>query len=223
MVFFTKDFLTFFKALRANNNRDWFIENKKRYEAHVKEPFKGFIAHMILKLRELDPQILITPKDAIFRIYRDIRFSKDKTPYKQHVSAVLSRGGRKDMTTPGIYLQLNDEETRIYSGVYKPDKKQLEAIRTHIARYPDEFKSLYKNESFNEYYGEIRGEKNKRLPKHFQEAANNESLICNKGFYYFHSLPPNIIMEDDFDNIIIEHYKVARPLNDFFQNAISGS
>lgn len=219
MKFFNKAFIDFFRDLRSNNNRDWFKENKKRYETEVKEPFKSFVGHMILKMRELDPDVLIAPKDAIFRIYRDIRFSKDKTPYKEHVSAVLSKGGRKDMTTPGIYLQMNDEEIRIYSGIYKPDKKCLEDIRTHIAANPKKFKELYSDPKFKKTFGEIRGEKNKRLPKYFQEASKEEPLIFNKGFYYFDSLSPEVALKDGFDDIIIEHYQIAKPLNDFFQEA----
>ena len=117
---------------------------------------------MLLKMREIDPSVLIAPKDAIFRIYRDIRFSNDKTPYKEHVSAILSSGGRKDMATPGIYLQLNDQEVRIYSGIYQPEKAQLEEIRYRIAADLDGFKSLYNTPAFMDLFGEVRGDKNKR-------------------------------------------------------------
>ncbi|MEL6943413.1 MAG: DUF2461 domain-containing protein, partial [Bacteroidota bacterium] len=105
MKHFTPDFLNFFKDLRANNEREWFHANKKRYEQSVKIPFQAFIADVIEHASIFDPNILITPKDAIFRIYKDTRFSKDKTPYKLHASAVVSRGGRKDLTSIGIYLE----------------------------------------------------------------------------------------------------------------------
>ena len=220
MVFFDKSFLRFFKGLRKNNDREWFNDNKKDYIAHVKEPFEAFVAHMIDKLQPLDPNIVIRPKDAIFRIYRDTRFGADKTPYKEHVSAVISPGGRKDMSRTGVYIQLNDVDARIYSGMYAPSKEHLLAIREAIAQDPKGFKKLYTDKKFVSTFGEIRGEKNKRLPKHFNEISEVEPLVFNKGFYFFSSLPPTTILEDSFPDTIVEHYKTAKPLNDFFSNAI---
>ena len=137
MSYFSPDFIQFFKDLRSNNEREWFHANKKRFETTVKKPFESFISDVIELLSVHDKHILITPKEAIFRIYRDTRFSKDKTPYKTHMSAVVSRGGRKDLTSPGVYLECNDEHFRIYSGVYMPNSKQLQRIREAIASQPD--------------------------------------------------------------------------------------
>jgi len=97
MSYFTKDFIKFLKGLNKNNEREWFHANKKDYVTHVKDPFKAFVQLIIDKMQKVDPTVVITPKDAIFRINRDIRFSKDKTPYKTNVSAAISAGGRKDL------------------------------------------------------------------------------------------------------------------------------
>ena len=220
MSHFTKDFLKFFKELRKNNNRDWFNKNKPRFIEHVKEPFESFIQDLIDEYRKIDPSISISPKESIFRIYRDTRFSKDKTPYKEHVSGIISPGGRKDMTTPGIYIQLNDVDARIYSGVYQPDKNQLQSIRTAIAGDLKGFKKLISKKAFVDAYGEVRGEKNKRLPKEFVEAAEEQPLIFNKGFYYFTSLKPNTILEKNFAKTVMKYYKIAKPLSDFLASAI---
>ena len=90
MKYFTKDFAAFFKDLEKNNNREWFHENKKRYEDSVKNPFHNFVEELIGGLSDIFPTLTIQPKDAIFRIHRDVRFSKDKTPYKIHASALIS-------------------------------------------------------------------------------------------------------------------------------------
>ena len=95
MPYFEKDFLEFFKELEKNNNKDWFDANRKRYEKVIKDPFKAFVQKMIDRMHELDSSVIIQPKDCIFRINRDIRFSKDKTPYKSNVSAVVGVGGKK--------------------------------------------------------------------------------------------------------------------------------
>lgn len=219
MAFFTNDFHNFFKGLRSNNDRDWFNANKKEYIKSVKEPFEEFVGHMIEHFKPLMPNLLITPKDAIFRIYRDTRFSKDKTPYKEHVSAIISPGGRKDMTATGVYVQMNDEELRLYSGMYMPEKAHLSEIRNHIAAQPEVFRKLYTEKNFVSKFVEIRGEKNKRLPKELTEAAEKEPLIYNKGFYYFAKLPAKYLLKDNLPSLIEEYYHAAKPLNDFFEAA----
>ncbi len=222
MSHFTKEFQTFFKELEKNNNREWFHANKKRYEAYVKKPFEEFIALMIDKLQAFDPAIVITPKDAIFRIHRDVRFSKDKSPYKVQVSAIISKGGRKDMSTPGIYLELNHEKFGIYSGAYMPDKHQLQGIREAIASDTKTFKKLIKAKAFVNKFGNIQGEKNKRIPKEFQEAAEIEPLIANKQFYYVANLDADTIFDPKLPKIITDHYKAAKPLSDFLSEAMQG-
>jgi uncharacterized protein (TIGR02453 family) len=222
MTFFTKDFIDFFVRLKENNDRDWFNANKSTYNKAVKEPFKAFVAHMIDVLKPEIPDLLITPKDAIFRIYRDTRFSKDKTPYKEHVSAALNPGGRKNFNGDGIFIQANDADIRVYGGMYMPDKEALNAIRYAIAAHPDEFKTLYQDKSFQKHFGEIHGEKNKRLPKDLQEAAEVEPLIYNKGFYYYSKLPASALLKPGLDKKLVELYKVMQPLNHYFRSAVEG-
>ena len=105
MHFFEQDFIDFFKELQQNNHRDWFHSQKKRYENSVKQPFLIFVQEIINQMQDMDQAITMEAKEAMFRINRDIRFSKDKSPYKTHMAAIISAGGKKDMTTPGMYLQ----------------------------------------------------------------------------------------------------------------------
>ncbi|MCB0846293.1 MAG: DUF2461 domain-containing protein, partial [Bacteroidetes bacterium] len=105
MPYFTPDYIAFFEELARNNTKEWFDQNRSRYEKSVKKPFYAFVERMIDLISEDDPAVMITPKDAIFRINRDIRFSNDKTPYKTNFSAVVSPGGRKEMVTPGLYFE----------------------------------------------------------------------------------------------------------------------
>ena len=106
MTYFTKEFNSFFADLAKNNKTEWFHANKKRYEEFVKVPFEEFVAEMISRMQKEDPEINILPKEAIFRINRDLRFSKDKKPYKEWVSAVISKFGKKDKSYPGIYFHI---------------------------------------------------------------------------------------------------------------------
>lgn len=221
MAYFEKDFLDFFKELAANNNKDWFDENRKRYENIVREPFKVFVTKVIEEVHKIDSSIDISAKDAIFRINRDIRFSKDKTPYKLHVGAVVSQFGRKDKTNPGIYFELGPEHLGIFAGAWGPDKIQLDKIRKHIGANLNKFEELITSTSFLEYFPDgIKGDKNKRLPKDVVEIAQKQELIFNKQFYYQAFLNPSEITKENLLEIIIEHYKIVKPLNDFFKEAM---
>ena len=222
MSYFTKDFLKFFQELSKNNQREWFHANKKSYETHVKNPFKSFVQIIIDKVQAIDPTVVIAPKDAIFRINRDIRFSKDKTPYKTNVSAAISAGGRKDHSRPGIYFEMGAENFGIYIGVYMPDKTQLQNIRESIVTNPKEFEKILKDKKFKKYWGEIHGEKNKRVPKEFKEDIITQPLIANKQFYVMTKFDADKILDPKLDKIIIDHYLAAKPMGDFFYEAIHG-
>ena len=220
MSHFTKDFIKFLKDLSKNNNREWFNENKKRYETHVKEPFFNFIDEMITRINMDDPSVAIEPKDAIFRIYRDVRFSKDKSPYKTQVSAVISPGGRNDLMNPGMYLEINTKDFRIYGGLYMLDKNQLQSVRQHIASNLKEFSKLLNEKKFKNTYGEIHGEKNKRLPVEFDRIKDVQPLIANKQFYFFNKLELETILKPNLTDIVMKHYNNAKPMNKFLKEAL---
>lgn len=222
MAYFTTEFIDFFKELAPNNNKDWFDENRKRYHEHVKKPFEIFVQELINRVQKIDSDVQIPYNKAIFRINRDIRFSKDKTPYKISRSAIISAGGTKDKSLPGLYFEINPEEVRIYSGVYMVDKNQLQRIREEIAENLEEFNDLITDKDFVETFGEIRGEKNVRIPKEFKAIAEEQPLIANKQFYFFAKLPLDIIYKEEFPDIIMAHYTIAKPLSDFFAKPIKG-
>ena len=221
MTYFTEDYLNFFKELAANNHRDWFHENKKRYEKSVKDPFKSFVQDIIDKTAKIDDRFAGEAKNAIFRINRDIRFSKDKTPYKLQMGAVIAPGGKKEgMGIPGMYLELGPEHFRFYSGVYAPSKEDLYRIREYISHYSDELNAIISDREFVKRFGEIRGEKNKMLPKEFKSVAEKQPLIFNKQFYFFASLPPETILREDFDKVIFDHFQASEPMRDFLTKAL---
>lgn len=220
MSFFTPDFIAFFEELAENNHKTWFDANRKRYENSVKKPFQNFIAHLIDRVQEDDPSVQITPKDAIFRINRDIRFSKDKTPYKTNVSAIISPGGRKDKSYPGIYVELKTDEIRYYGGAHMLEKQQLSNVRNHIASHSEDFEALLNAQDFKEKFGEIRGDQQKRIPKDLKEAAEKQPLIFNKNFYYFAKLDAKYIMQDDLADVLMEYYFAAKPMMMFLREGM---
>lgn len=219
MKYFNPEFLEFFKDLSQHNNKEWFDKNRKTYEREVKKPFSDFVGEMINRISQYEPEIQIKPSDAIMRINNDIRFSKDKSPYKTHVAANISKYGKKDKSYPGFYFQLSPDKIEVFGGAYMIDKDRLQKIRDHISAHTQDFSSVYNDEDFKSKFSKIRGEQHKRLPKEFQEPAKKEPLIANKQFYYTAELPASLITSEKLPDVLMEYYVTGKKLNDFLKPA----
>lgn len=215
-----EDFLRFLYDLSQNNNRDWFEKNKKRYESVVKKPFEETVGAVIGRIRQFEPDFTAAPKDCIFRIYRDTRFSADKTPYKTHVGAILTSRGRKNMDWPGYYLHIEFGNLMLGGGAYFLDKEPLRKVRTAIAQNPESFRALVSDKNFVSGFGELKGEKNKVLPPEFREAVKKEPLLANKQFYFMAEMDPENALRPDFPDFAAGYFRAGKPLNDFFRNAL---
>ncbi len=218
----TENYRQFFMDLAPNNNAEWFNTNRKRYEKDVKVPFNNLVNALIEKLAVIDSNLKgIKASDCIFRINRDIRFSKDKTPYKLQMSAAIAPGGKKNMTYPGFYFEATPEGINIYGGVYMAEKNQLEAIRTHIANNLSEFEKLITEKDFvKKYGGEILGEKQVRLAPELKEAAAKQPLIFNKQFYYKASLDETFLTKENLIDTMCDYFKTAQPLGAFLSKVL---
>ena len=220
MEYFTQDYLDFFKELAANNNKDWFDKNRKRYENVVREPFKKFVSELIKAMARKDPELHLEAKDAIFRINRDIRFSKDKTPYKLNNSAIISPKGRKDKNYPGIYIEFGPEKLAFYGGVYMPDSKQVQKIRAYFMDNSEEARALLNDPAFKKTFEGMHGEKSKRIAKEFREAAEQQPLIWNKQWYYYCHLPPEQILEENLMSVLLDLSEKASGMKKFLTSAL---
>lgn len=214
MKYFDNEFLKFFAELESNNSKDWFHANKKRYETYVKNPMKHFVTDVIAELQKLDTEITVEPKKCIGRINRDIRFSKDKTPYKIRTFAHIAKGEKTD-PLPVIAFQMGANDIGIMSGFYNPPKERLKDIRFNIVTDPETFKNLYSNPEFKEKYGNIQGDSIKRIPTEYKEGVEKEPLVANKQFYYVKEFNSDVLLTDDLLPLILDYWKVAKPLNDF--------
>lgn len=220
MSYFTPAFIKFFKELSKNNKTEWFNENRKTYEKEVKEPFAAFVEEMIQRIRKYEPEINIKHSDAIMRINKDIRFSKDKTPYNIHVSANISAYGKKDKSYPGFYFQFSNDKIMIFGGAYMVETATLQILRNYIAKNLKEFATVYNDKNFKQKYGTIQGEKHKRVPEEFQGVTVKEPLIVNKQFYYMAELKPDILIKDELPDKLMEYYLAGKKLNDFLKLAL---
>ena len=211
---FDPEYFEFFIELSMNNQKSWFDLNRKRYENSVKAPFIDFISELIERMSLVNSEFSgIVPKDCIFRINKDIRFSKDKTPYKLFCSASIHVGGRKSMFPGGMYIEIGAENCAIYSGVYMPEKDDLLKYRENISANIAHFQAAISDPEFVKYFGVVRGEKNKKIDSKFKDAILMEPLILNKQFYVMHSFEAEKTFEIDFVDYVIGVWLSAQKFN----------
>ncbi len=220
MKWFNQEFLTFFEELTANNNREWFNSNKQRFKEEVEAPFHRFVTELIRRFEMEGAPLGITSKLAVYRIYRDIRFSKDKTPYKTQMSAILAPGGRKSPLTMGLYLEANHTKLYLYEGFFRPPKALLERIRYAIAADIEAFNRVIYDTRLTAAFSPLLGEKNKRLPNDLREAAQKQPLLYHKSFFIRAELSPTLLLSNNLIDIVWQYHTLAGPFNQFIMEAI---
>lgn len=212
-----KHTLTFLSNLRENNNKPWFDENKKAYGL-AKENFLELVASLLKAFAEFDSSLAhLEPKQCVFRINRDVRFSADKSPYKTNFGASFSAGGKK-VATAGYYLHLMPGESFFGGGFYMPDAENLKRIRQEIDYGFQEFSGIIRQPSFKKQYGDLSvpaGMKLVRPPKGYDE--NNEAIeyLKLKGFIATKAIPDKQLLQQNFVEEIITSAKALKPLIDF--------
>jgi uncharacterized protein (TIGR02453 family) len=213
-------YFDFFIELSANNSKGWFDEHRSIYETQVKKPFTALVETLITAMAKDNPELAhLRAADCMFRINRDIRFAKDKTPYKTYMAAVISPGGRKDENRAGFYFQIGPELCAVYMGVYQPDKTHLGNIRNYLMDHSDALNALLGKKAFKDIFGEIRGEVQARLPSPWKEAATKHALIGNKQWYFVHTFEPEQILEQAAAEYLLNVWKQGQAVNDFFNRA----
>ena len=218
---FSKEGIAFFKKLKRNNNREWFAKHKEEFETTLKFPMQCLIAELQPHFADFAPQFDVSPKRSIFRIYRDTRFSKDKTPYKLHIAAhFVLKGKPKGFEGSGYYLHIAPDEVFLGGGIYVPDNDQLKKIRKKISEHPDDFLTIINNPTFKKLFGELKGNKLSRPPKGFE--PNNPMIEMLKLKQYFVGVDWNeeTCYKKDFAKKIIITCKEILPLVDFLNEAM---
>lgn len=210
----------FLKQLSANNNKDWFDANRKNYEACRKE-FITLVDSVIDEISKFDPELTgVDAKKCVFRINRDIRFSKDKTPYKTNFGALMGTNGKKSEGT-GFYIHLSPGQNFAGGGIYMPPPETLAAIRQEIDYNPDGLNKLIQSKDFKETFAEIQGDKLKTAPKGYPKDHPNIELLRLKSFYVIKAFSDKELTVDGFFDELISTYKKAHEFNRYLKEAIS--
>ena len=213
--------LHFLKKLKINNNREWFDSNKTEYLAS-KEIFEEFVSELIKGINKFDKKVSLDlkPKDCTFRIYKDVRFSKDKTPYKNNMSASINPGGKKS-NIPGYYFHLEPDACFLAGGVYMPMPDVLKAIRQEIDYNPLPLINVLKSASFKkEFNGLDEEDKLKNPPKGFNKDHAHSEILKNKHFIVSQKFENKVILKKEGLSKTLDSFKAMYPFLDYLRKAI---
>ncbi|MEM9650062.1 MAG: DUF2461 domain-containing protein [Bacteroidota bacterium] len=216
----TKAYSQFFEELSKNNHKEWFHANKKRYENEVKAPFLDLLDELLVTLVEWDSRILPDSKKALFRINRDVRFAKDKSPYHTIMKAGFSPNGKKSIL-PGYYLGIDAYSIHVGGGLFMLRPPELKKVREYIAEEPKMLETLVRDSSFTQNFGKIKGEKSKRLDKSLLDAAGQTDLVYHKQFYAMAEFPLEPFCgKNELVKEVLSHFEAIRPLNTYLGQAL---
>ena len=213
------DILNFLKDLEANNSREWFDLNRDRYDTTRKQ-FLVVAEQLIHDIRQFDDEVpALNPKDCVFRIFRDVRFSKEKLPFKSNYGCFVARGGKKSGFA-GYYLHIQPGECFLSGGIYMPLPEYLQAIRQEIYYHPKNYIDLIENKEFKSTYTLEYSNKLKTAPKGYPKDWEYLDLIRNRNYAFGHRIEEQELVASDFAEKAIELFKVIYPLNRYLNKAV---
>jgi uncharacterized protein (TIGR02453 family) len=214
--------LDFLRRLKKNNRREWFLRHKDTYEQQVRAPMVELVTAFNRHLARFAPEYINEPQRAIYRIYRDTRFSKDKTPYKTHVAAVFPRQGLEKHACGGFYFGISPEELEVAGGLYMPGPDQLRAVRDYIAENHSEFNRLVRNKRLQSLMGPLWGEQLTRVPKGFPPDHPAAGYLRYKQWiFYTKSLPVSIATTPKLLDEIVVRVKLLTPFVNFLNRPLT--
>jgi len=212
--FFTEDTFAFLASLGENNNRDWFHEHKTAYEQQVREPALSFIRAMKPALASIAPHFTAVDKKvggSLMRVYRDVRFGKNKAPYKTNIGIQFRHEQARDVHAPGFYLHIEAHEVFVGAGIWHPASDTLKKIRTYIDAHPTRWQGALADADFTRAF-HLAGDSLKRAPKGYPLNHPMIGDLKRKDFIAIAPLMPELILQDDLVGLISSYFEVVTPL-----------
>jgi uncharacterized protein (TIGR02453 family) len=213
---FPPEAITFLKGLEKHNTRDWFQPRKEIFDTKLKEPMLAFVETINAELLKFAPEHITEPKKSVYRIYRDTRFSKDKTPYKTHLGAIFPRRGLGKDAGAGYYFHVSAKEIGIACGAYAPGPEQLLKIRQLIAENHKLFRKPIK------LMGSIKGSTLQRVPKGFDAEHPAADLIRMKQWYWWVELDPALATSPKLKAEIVKRFRAMAPMIELLNKPLLG-
>ena len=208
----------FLRELAANNDRDWFADNKHRYEA-ARANVAEFADELLRRLRKTDVLSTENGRKSLFRIYRDVRFSKDKRPYKTNIAGSFTRDGR--LRRGGYYFSLSPEQNMVGGGFYGIERDDLKRLRQELAASAGEMRSILNDDTFRETLGTLRGEQLKTAPQGYPRDHPDIDLLRYKQFYAAREFTEQEVLADDFIDRAEATLLALRPFFDYFSDILT--
>jgi uncharacterized protein (TIGR02453 family) len=220
---FPSEGITFLRGLARNNNREWFLPRKPLFEEKVKRPMWELVEAVNTAMKEFAPDYMTDPAKAIYRFYRDTRFSKDKSPYKDHIAASFPRRGLTCEGAAVYYFAVSHKNVGIGGGVYMTQPQTLLAIRNHIAEHVGEFHKILQARPVRTLFGEMHGEQLSRVPKGFAKDHPAENLLRFKQFLLYSELPVDLATTPELYVEIRKRFRAMAPFLEFLNAPLLNS
>ena len=212
---FPAETLRFLRALKRNNRREWFNAHRDDYEAYVRQPMTAIVERLAVDLRAFAPELVASPKVSIYRIYRDTRFSDNKTPYKTHIAAVFPTRGLAKHEGAGTYFHVSPDEVWIGGGMYSPQPPQLFAVRQHIAGHLKQLRAIVESPGFRKQLGALEGDTLKRVPRGFPKEHPAAEYLKRTNFVAGAEFPPALATGPAFYKTVLSVFRQVVPLTRF--------
>jgi uncharacterized protein (TIGR02453 family) len=209
---FTPDTLTFLRAMKRHNDREWFKARRDQYESVVKAPAVAFVERMAEVLPSFAPEILASPRVSLYRVYRDTRFSADKSPLKTHIGMLFPWRGLPRHEGACFYVEVAPGRTLIAGGIYAPQPKQLRAVRDHIAAHTARFRAIVETRSFRAAFGGLQGDQLSRIPVGFPRDHPAGDYLRFKQFGTWREDPAEAALSPRFFSEVVRRLRQLTPL-----------
>jgi uncharacterized protein (TIGR02453 family) len=217
---FTVDSLRFLRALKRNNRRDWFDAHRDDYEAHVRQPMTAIVTRLADDFRDFGPEFVASPKTSMYRIYRDIRFSDNKAPYKTHVAANFPTRGLPKHEGAGLYFHVSADEVWVGGGMYAPASPLLHAVREHIAANCRRLRTLIESPAFRREIGTLDGERLRRVPRGFPKDHEAAEYLKFRQFLAGRAFEPGFATSPKFYPGLLATFRRVAPLMRFLNEPL---
>jgi len=212
---FSPDAIAFLRALKRNNRREWFQPRKEKYETLIKEPMLELVSCLNQEFARFAPDYITPPHKAIYRIYRDTRFSKDKTPYKTHISAIFPRHTAVKREGAVFYFHFTEKEVLVFGGVYSPEREELLAYRTLLEQHHEEFQRILADKKIKRLLGGLQGEKLTRTPKGFPVGHPAEDLLRHRQWFLETTFGVEVLTSKRLVGELARHFEPMAPMIEF--------
>jgi uncharacterized protein (TIGR02453 family) len=217
---FPPETLRFLRALKRNNKREWFLAHRDEYERHVRQPMIEMIERLAEDFRGFAPEIVASPTRSMYRIYRDVRFSADKSPYKTHLAAVFPARGLPKHEGAGLYFHISPGEVWVGGGMYAPQTAELHAVRAHIASHLKRFRALVESPRFRRAVGHLEGARLQRVPRGFSKDHEAAEYLKLRQFLAGCERPPSFATSPKFYATLLNVFRQVAPLVRFLNEPL---